>query len=145
MSSIFPPFSKKDSFPVCIPIMVQWGEMDAFAHVNNIVYFRYFETARIAYFERMGIIGSSHIGPMLAKTSCSFLAPLTFPDTAYATANVEEIQQDRFVMRYGIYSGQYERLVAKGSGTIVPYDYKKKRKTSFPQAWIEQIKKIESI
>ncbi|MFO7632899.1 MAG: acyl-CoA thioesterase [Caldilinea sp.] len=41
-------------FPVIVEISVAWGEMDAFQHVNNIVYFRYFESGRIAYFERTG-------------------------------------------------------------------------------------------
>ena len=145
MPSLFPPYAQKDTLPICVPIMVQWGEMDAFSHVNNIVYFRYFETARIAYFERMGIIGSSSIGPILAKTSCSFLAPLTFPDTAYAIARVESILEDRFVMRYGIYSAQKERLVAKGQGTIVPYNYETKKKSSLPQEWITQINLIENL
>ena len=43
-------------YPVIIEIPVAWGEMDAFQHVNNIVYFRYFESARITYFERTGLI-----------------------------------------------------------------------------------------
>ena len=37
-------------YPVVIETPVAWGEMDAYGHVNNIVYFRYFESARIAYF-----------------------------------------------------------------------------------------------
>ena len=41
-----------ERYPVVIEIPVAWGEMDAFQHLNNIVYFRYFESARIAYFER---------------------------------------------------------------------------------------------
>jgi acyl-CoA thioester hydrolase len=43
------------SCPVIIEIPVAWGEMDALRHVNNIAYFRYFESARIAYFERLGL------------------------------------------------------------------------------------------
>jgi len=40
-------------YPVVVDIPVAWGEMDAYGHLNNIVYFRYFETARMAYFERL--------------------------------------------------------------------------------------------
>jgi acyl-CoA thioester hydrolase len=36
---------------------VVWGEMDSYAHVNNVVYFRYFENARIAYLDRVGVQG----------------------------------------------------------------------------------------
>ena len=41
--------------PVVIEVPVAWGEMDSFQHVNNIVYLRYFESARIAYFERLSL------------------------------------------------------------------------------------------
>src|ERR1700677_2939135 len=43
-------------FSVAIAIPVQWGDQDAFAHVNNVVFFRWFESARIAYFRRIGLM-----------------------------------------------------------------------------------------
>ena len=58
--------------------------MDAFQHVNNVVYFRYFETGRIAYFERTVMrssMSTTGIGPILATASCKFKFPLTYPDT----------------------------------------------------------------
>jgi acyl-CoA thioesterase FadM len=45
-----------EGYPVVIEVPVAWGEMDAFGHLNNIVYFRYFESARIAYFHKIGLI-----------------------------------------------------------------------------------------
>ena len=71
-------------YPVTIEVPVAWGEMDAFQHVNNIVYFRYFESARIAYFDKIGIwefMEADGVGPILASTRCSFKIPLAFPDT----------------------------------------------------------------
>ena len=59
------------NFPVTIQVPVAWGEMDAFGHVNNIVYFRYFESARIAYFEKIEFIkfkDNIGVGPILSKT-----------------------------------------------------------------------------
>ena len=41
------------NYPVVIEIPVAWGDMDAFQHVNNVTYFKYFESARIAYFEKI--------------------------------------------------------------------------------------------
>ena len=63
--------SPLSSYPVRLPIRVAWGEMDAFAHLNNTVYFRYFESARIAYFEGMEILtkagGVAGVGPILRQ------------------------------------------------------------------------------
>ena len=78
-------------WPVTVRVPVAWGEMDAFGHVNNVVYFRYFETARIACFERIGYTESMRehqIGPILAHTECRFRLPLEYPDTITAATRV---------------------------------------------------------
>ena len=59
-------------FPVVIELPVIWGEMDAYGHFNNTIYFRYFECARIAYLDRMEFMEfkkNSGIGPILAQIS----------------------------------------------------------------------------
>jgi acyl-CoA thioester hydrolase len=140
-------FSEKyNNFPVQIRLPVQWGEMDSFKHVNNIIYFRYFETVRIEYFRKMKIVGddSSNIGPILASTDCKFIFPLSFPDKIVCTANVSETLQDRFIMKYNIFSTKYERLAATGTGVIVSYNYKSKTKAELPSWWIKNINSIES-
>ena len=57
------------AYPVVIEIPVAWGEMDSLGHVNNIIYFRYFESVRMAYFDAMdfwGYMGETGVGPILA-------------------------------------------------------------------------------
>ena len=137
----------KEDFPVHITLTVQWGEMDAYQHVNNIIYFRYFETTRIAYFERMGIIGDPEetVGPILASTSCKFIFPLSFPDEIIGTAKVTEILSDRFIMEYAVFSIAHKRIAAKGSGVVIPYDYSKKKKVALPESWIKVIQEIENV
>lgn len=49
----FPPHASLADFPVVIRLPVQWGEQDAFGHVNNIIFFRWYESARIAYCQRL--------------------------------------------------------------------------------------------
>lgn len=55
-----------DDYPVIVDFPIAWGDMDAFQHVNNIMYFKYFESARISYFERIDLIkvmNETGIGP----------------------------------------------------------------------------------
>ena len=62
-------------------IPVRWGDMDALGHVNNTQYFRYFEQARIEWFDGMGIrfeVGDQ--GPILAKAGCNFKKPIVYPN-----------------------------------------------------------------
>jgi acyl-CoA thioester hydrolase len=121
--------------PVTVEIPVAWGDMDAFRHVNNTVYFRYFETARIALFEEAGFAPSEEsggVGPILAATECRFRIPLTYPDTVTAAAWVGDIGEDRFIMKYAVFSHSHEALAAEGAGTIVSFDYGRGAKARLP-------------
>ena len=74
--------------PVRLVLPVQWGEMDAYGHVNNVVYFRWFESARMAYFARLGwpeVGRATGVGPILHSTRARFRAPLEWPDEVEVT------------------------------------------------------------
>lgn len=99
-------------FPVITEIPVAWGEMDALQHVNNVVYFRYFETARIDYFKQVALMEetqSTGIGPVLSETQCRYKIPVTFPDTLLIGSRVVDIQSDRFTMEYQAVSKKWAK------------------------------------
>lgn len=130
-----------------IELPVVWGEMDAFEHVNNVVYFRYFESARIAYFDHVGVneFKRTHqIGPILASTQCRFKAPLTYPDTITVRTRVTMMGQDRFLMQYYVKSHQSGRIAAEGDGLIVYYDYAKQAKHAIPEPIREAIQGLDA-
>lgn len=132
--------------PVVVRIPVQWGEMDAYGHVNNTVFFRYFETARIEYLERCGFLESyerDRIGAILHSTSCRFRRPLFYPDTAVVGTGAEEILHDRFHMRYEIVSLSSGGRVAEGSGIVVSYDYEDRRVVPIPDRVRARIRELE--
>ena len=60
---------------------IRWGDMDAFGHVNNTVYFRYMEQARIEwlYAQAKAVGHSGNDGPVIVNASCNFLLPLVYP------------------------------------------------------------------
>lgn len=122
-------------FPVTLPWPVAWGDMDAFQHVNNVTYFRWFETVRIAYFEAIGWTGPSGpsgVGPILARTSCVFRAPLTFPDRVILGARASDLTDDRFTMHYRVVSERLGKVAAEGEGTVVSFDYRAGVKAPLP-------------
>ena len=134
-------------YPVIIEIPVAWGEMDAFQHVNNIVYFRYFESGRIAYFERAGmmnLMADTGVGPILASAATKFKFPLTYPDTVLVGTRVGEIGEDRFVMHYRAVSQRHGKVAADGEGVIVAYDYGTQRKARLPDSVRARIEVLES-
>ena len=122
-------------FSVIIEFPIAWGDMDAFQHVNNVMYFRYFESARIAYFREIEVLKymeGEGIGPILASTQCRFRIPLTYPDTVSVGARTAELKADRFLMEYRVVSHQHQKIAAEGDGLLVYYDYRKQQKTDIP-------------
>lgn len=133
-------------FPVVIELPVVWGEMDAFRHVNNVVYFRYFETARIAYFRAMNymeIMEETGMGPILASAQCRYRFPLTYPDTVSVGARVTDLETDRFRMVYRIVSHRHRRIAAEGDAVVVSYDYRNQTKAPLPDEVRRYILELE--
>src|ERR1700730_4862817 len=96
-------------FPVIVENPVVWGEMDSYRHVNNTVYFRYFENARLEYFRRLGWFEyerDTGVGPILAATQARFRKPLAYPDTVSITTRVAQLEEDRFTMHHLVVSHQ---------------------------------------
>lgn len=124
-----------ESFPVVIDLNVAWGEMDSYQHVNNTVYFRYFESARIVYLERIDFadrLKNDGIGPILGHTQCKYLKPLTFPDSICVGARTTEIRDDRYIMELKIYSHRHEAIAALGTADMVAFDYNDNCKVQLP-------------
>ena len=137
-----------NGYPVVTDLPVVWGEMDAFQHVNNVVYFRYFETARIAYFRKLDLMKSmeeSGIGPILAEIRCRFKIPLTYPDTVSVGVRVTAIGADRFTMVHRVVSRKHEGVAAEGSGELVTFNYLEGKKTDVPEQLRQRILELETL
>lgn len=132
-------------YPLTISQDVIWGDMDAFGHINNTVYFRYFENIRMAFFEKSSVNqhkDATQIGPILASTQCQFRAPLTFPDKiqiATRIANLDTLVsgEKRFTMEYAVFSESLDCIAAKGEGLIVYYDYAQNKSCAVPDSIIK--------
>ncbi len=133
-------------FPVVIDIPVAWGEMDSLRHVNNIVYFRYLESARIAYFEKLRFwefMNQTGVGPILASIQCKFKIPLAYPDTVSVGTRIPSIEQDRFVMEYRAVSHKAQAIAAEGESVVVSYNYRESKKTPLPEEMKQRILALE--
>jgi acyl-CoA thioester hydrolase len=133
-------------YPVVVEQSVAWGDMDSYRHVNNVVYFRYFENVRLEYFRRLDWFDyerQTGIGPILAATQARFRKPLTYPDTILVGCRVPKLDEDRFVMEYLLVSQGLKALAADGTGTIVTFHYANGKKVPIPQDLRQRIDWIE--
>ena len=119
-----------------IEIPIAWGEMDALGHVNNVVFFRYIESARIDFLRKSGshaLRDETGIGFILQFVEMRFRQPLVFPDTVRVDTKLVSIEEDRFTLAHAVVSRKTGDVAAIGRGTVVTYDYSKGRKTAIPE------------
>jgi len=133
-------------WPVTVELPVQWGDMDSFAHVNNVVYLRWFESARIVYFERAGILerlATERVGPILARQTIDYRLPLQYPDTLRVATTVIKLGKTSFTMGLRMRSrAQGRAIAAEGESVVVMMDYRAGRKI---QLWEELRRRIEDL
>ena len=136
-----------DDFNVRVDVPVAWGEMDSLGHVNNTVFFKYFETARINYFEKAGFIATitqNSIGPILASISAKFIRPLFYPDVVTAGTRVISVEPTHFIMEYIVVSKSHG-VAAIGESKMEAYDYKMSERTTLPDVVRNKIREIDSV
>lgn len=133
-------------YPVVVEQAVVWGEMDAYQHVNNVVYFRYLENARLEYFRRLGWFefeGETGIGPILQATRCRFRRPLTYPDTVRTGARAVSVDADRFTLEHRVVSLAQQAVAAEGQGVVVTFHYARGEKVAMPDELRRRIAALE--
>lgn len=111
--------SPLQDFPMIQKQVVAWGDMDAFGHVNNANYYRYFESVRISYLQAIGALDQLEAcNPVVSANSCRFLKPVTYPDALELGARVVELRGSGFRMEYVLVSSRQQAVVATGEAVV---------------------------
>jgi len=114
---------------------IRWGDMDALGHVNNTVYFRYMEQARIEWLfaqARSGDAYAAGSGPVIVNASCTFEAPLVYPGEVEVRMFLGEPGRSSVGSHYEIWTDG--RRHAEGAAKIVWIDLATGRATPLPDA-----------
>ena len=121
-------------YPFAIPIEVIFRDIDSFTHVNNAVYFTYFETARIKFMAHLlGVEGSNEIPLILAESQCSYRSPAYMGEILTVGMRVSHIGTKSFHLTYQVTAAD-GRLVAEGRTVQVMYDYHTSHSVPIPPA-----------
>ncbi|KAI5480886.1 thioesterase superfamily protein [Pseudohyphozyma bogoriensis] len=115
-----------------VEIPVQWGDQDMNGHANNCVYFKYLETGRVYYMDKiMSKLSASHevgrgkkIGFILASLSNTYLKPVFARDLVLVAHRIKSVTDKRVFFDTMIYSYNQLAQVGKGDAVMAPYDYK---------------------
>jgi len=126
--------ARMKDFVVEVPL--RWGDMDAMSHLNNVMYFRLMEEARIRWFQAFGFATlPEREAPILAHASCDFLKAMTYPGTALVRQTVTKVGRASVEMQLSIEKQDEPGVVyATGRTVIVWYDYAAGRSIPWPEA-----------
>jgi acyl-CoA thioester hydrolase len=144
MKADVPEFLK--DYPIVLTLPILWGDQDAFGHVNNVVYFRWCESARVAYLDDTGLqdlMTKDNLNPILASIKCDYLKQLNFPDTVRIGARITRIGNKSVSMEHAIYSEALQTVAAKADSVVVIFDYEKQASCAVPPEVREKISVIE--
>lgn len=133
-------------FPIVIALAVEWGDQDCFQHVNNTVYLKWCETARVVYLELAGmwpLIRQEGKGPILAALHCDYRLPVTFPDTIQVGARITRIGNSSFRMEHAVVSLRQDALVAESDSVLVFVEYKSNQPLPVPDSIRDAFAEIE--
>mgnify|MGYP001244839347 FL=1 len=123
------------NWPIKTEIILQWGDMDAFSHVNNINYIKWCETSRIELFREMwgkssmvqkDIIEGDGVGPILANFNINYRVALVYPDTTIIYTRVSKVGNSSYGVEHVLCSKKNgDNIVADATSVIVMFDYVK--------------------
>lgn len=116
-------------------IPIRWGDMDAYGHVNNTVFFRFMEQCRVEYLERLGFkVAPQGTAPVIINASCTFLAQLNYPGTVEITMYFGVPGRSSIPSSYEIRVQGDATLYATGESKIVWMDVASGKSVPIPDA-----------
>jgi acyl-CoA thioester hydrolase len=118
-----------------LTLRIDWSELDVFGHVNNVMFMKYVQAARLHYIEHIGLMElyrSQNIGFMVAETTCQFKKPMHFPGNVQLLTKPISTGNTSFVLEHHITNDDQE-TVAMATDVLVVYDFAKHEKCPIPQ------------
>ncbi len=124
----------RSAYPVFRPITTRWMDNDAYGHVNNVVYYSWFDTAVNAFLIEHGVLDIHHgetIG-LVVETQCNYFAPLAFPQTVEAGIRVAQLGKSSVRYEVGLFAQGAPLTAARGHFIHVYVDKASRRPVRLP-------------
>ncbi len=115
---------------------MRWGDMDAYGHLNNTVYFRFFEQARVEWIEALGfpVRSEAETGPVIINADCTFRIPVNYPAMVEVRMFAGQPGRSSFMTWYELYLEGDDRLYAEGSAKVVWMDVATAKSVPLPDS-----------
>ena len=131
-------------FPVKTQIDVRWRDIDALGHVNNAVYFTYFEIARTRYYEAVfGARTLEDIDFLVASIRCDYLSPVVFGETLEVGIRIPWVGRTSYGFAYEVRVLGDGRVAARAESVQVRIDVRTNQKLPITPEWIERVARVQ--
>lgn len=127
-------------------ITTRWMDNDAYGHVNNVVYYSYFDTIVNAWLIAKGLLDVEKGDPigLVVETGCHYFEPLTYPETVTAAMRVAHVGNSSVRYEIALFGEGRERAAAQGHFVHVYVDRQSRRPAPLPAPWREALATIAS-
>lgn len=124
----------RNAYRVFRPITTRWMDNDVYGHVNNVVYYSWFDTAVNAYLIEQGVldIHQGHVIGLVIETQCRYFAPLAFPQTIEAGIRVSRLGNSSVRYEVGLFAQGEPLCAAQGHFVHVYVDRATRRPATLP-------------
>ena len=134
----------RDAYCHFTAITTRWADNDAYGHVNNTVYYAWFDSAVNQWLVEAGLLDVAHGDPvgLVAETGCRYFAPLSYPGTVEVGIAVERLGTSSVTYRLGVFGEGHDEPAAEGHFTHVLVDRRSRRPVPLPSAWREKLAEL---
>ncbi|MGI8704687.1 MAG: acyl-CoA thioesterase [Sphingomicrobium sp.] len=138
------PPARRGEFKAWRNLSTRWADNDVYGHVNNIVYYEWFDTAVNAWLIENAMLDVAAGDPiaLVVETRCSYAAPLAFPQSVDAGLLVASIGRSSIRYRIGIFAGDSDSAAADGEFVHVVVDRTTRRPVPVPDEWRRKLEAI---
>jgi acyl-CoA thioester hydrolase len=122
-----------NDYPVKLTLRIDWSELDYFEHVNNVMFYKYIQSARVNFWDQFGMRTyhlEEKIGPILASCNCNFKKPLYFPGNVHIHSRLAFIKNTSFSFQHVLVDDAGD-IAADAQDVMVMYDFNKNTKSLF--------------
>jgi len=124
----------RDAYRHFIAITTRWMDNDVYRHVNNVVYYSFFDTAVNEYLMRQGLLDLDHspVVSLVVDTGCQFFSPIAFPDMVQCGLRVAHLGNSSVRYEVGIFRNDEPLAAAQGHFVHVACDRQTQRPVAMP-------------
>ena len=139
-----PPAASRAEFKVWRKVTTRWADNDAYGHVNNTVYYEWFDSAVNAWMVDHDMLDITKGDPiaLVVETRCTYAAPLAFPEDIDVGMAVAHLGRSSIRYRIGIFAAGRDSAAAEGEFVHVVVDRGTRRPVEIPTAWREKLEAI---